>query len=146
MSDFSRATIYDRFYTRVAETIGNSTKERMLITTFKFGASTLYVDRTTTPPTLLPIPDTAAGVSWFFTGQTECIVDQGRVLVRCRMPAGSLVTPQELICVGIFDTQNNLIAMLQSLPDWLTPTDEHVAYGYLDFPNLGANPPTAPSA
>lgn len=139
--DFSRATILPKFYERLGQTIAG-TGTPMVITSFKFGYG--YIDETTNPPTFLQVPDTITAIpAAFYTGNTECLYDSGRVLVRCHMPAGGVATPKKMSMAGFFDGQGNLVAVLQNLPDWLTPTDDHTAYGYLDLPNLGANPPTA---
>lgn len=140
-TEFSRATILPKFYDRIAGTIAG-TETPMVITSFKFGHG--YIDETTNPPTFLQVPDTITAIpAAFYTGTTECLAADGRVLVRCHMPVGGVSTPKKMSMAGFYDGQGNLIAVLQSLPDWLTPTDDHIAFGYLDFPNLGDNPPTA---
>lgn len=138
---FKKSTLLNKFYDRVAGTLAG-VEPCVRISEFRFGHG--FVDESTTPPTFLPVDpelDTLPGV--FHTGTPEMLKAEGRVLVRCKIPAGVLVEPQKFSLIGLYDSEGFLLAVMQDLPDWLTPADEHTAYAYLDFPHLGENPPTA---
>ena len=135
------STLLNKFYDRVAGTLAG-TEPCVRIAEFRFGHG--FVDEITEPPTFQAVDrelTTLPGV--FFTGTPEMIKSDGRVLIRCKMPAGVLTESHKHSLTGLYDSEGYLIAVMQDLPDWMTPADEHTVYGYLDFPHLGENPPTA---
>jgi hypothetical protein len=139
-ADYKRSTLLSKFYDRIAGTLAG-TEPCVRIGQFRFGHG--FVDESTSPrPTFQPIPgDLEAVPGEFFSGTPEMLKADGRVLVRCRLPKGSVTEPQKFSIIGLYDTEGNLLAVMQDLPDWITPDDSHTAYGYLDFPHLGENPP-----
>lgn len=143
---YKRSTLLTAFYDRIAGAL-SGTEPCVKIAEFRFGHG--FVDEATLDPetglpTLLPIPsDLSALPGEFFTGIPQMQKSDGRVLVRCHFPAGSVAQPHKFSLIGLYDEQGNLLCVMQDLPDWLTPSDEHTAYGYLDFPHLGETPPTA---
>lgn len=143
---YKRSSLLTKFYDRVAGAI-SGTEPCVKFAQFGFGHG--FVDEATLDPetglpTLLPIPpDLTALPGEFFTGVPQMQKADGRVLVRCYFPVDSVVQPQKFSLIGLYDEQGNLLCVMQNLPDWLTPSDEHTAFGYLDFPHVGENPPTA---
>lgn len=143
---YKRSTLLTKFYDRIAGAL-SGTEPCTRIAEFRFGYGFIdeaNPDPATDLPALLPVPsDLAALPGEFFVGTPQMQKSDGRVLVRCHFPTGSVTEPKKYNLTGLYDQQGNLLAVMQDLPDWLTPSDEHTTYGYLDFPHLGETPPTA---
>ena len=141
---YSAAKMLTAYYERNAQSLAGNDVSCPKIATFKFGHDDTLIDESTTIPTLLPIPpsfDLLEGE--FFTGTAEVSTSGGRVIVKCHLPAGSLAVPHKYSITTLHDTDGTMLAVMHGLPDWITPTDEHITYGYLDFPHLSDDPPTA---
>lgn len=140
VEDYKRATLLDAYYNRVAGSLAAQNACPQIVF-FSFGHG--YVDETVDPPALqAPPSDLAATPNEFFRAEAEVIAVDGRVLVKCFFPEGSVSEPKKYSLTTLHDMDGTPIAVMQDLPDWLTPSDEHTVYGYLDFPTLGPNAPT----
>ena len=140
MAVYSKAQMLTAYYERMAQSIADN-GPCPKIKEFRFGNG--YIDESVDPPELLPIP---AGMSIlpgeFFTGVPEVQSSGGRVIVKCQLPPGGVTSPKKYSLTTLHDADGTILAVMQDLPDWITPTDEHVTYGYLDFPHLSEDPPT----
>lgn len=139
--DWKSAKILPRFYDNYARSlIGEGACRR--IAKFKMGHG--YVDESSTPPVFQEIPDDLSDIPGvFFEGTPELTYSDGRVLARCHLPQGSVTAPNKYSLTGLYDDQDELIAVCLDLPDWIVPSDWHTTYAYIDFPNVGENPPEA---
>lgn len=132
------AKLFDRFYDGIGnDMIGG---ERRYIAKFKFGYG--YVDDSQEPPALLDVPDGLTEIpSVLFEGVPELSYSDGRILVRCHMPQGSLTEPKRYSMTGIYDNMGDLLAVTNDLPAWLVPSTRHTAYAYIDFPHVADDAP-----
>ncbi|MBE0507906.1 MAG: hypothetical protein IBX50_14540 [Marinospirillum sp.] len=141
MATYSAAKMLTAYYERTAQSVASNGNCPRIVE-FRFGHG--YVDETTDPPTLLPIPSDLNTVPGeFYTGIPEVESSGGRVIVKCTLPPGGVTVPHKYSITTLHDDDGTILAAMQDLPDWITPTDEHVAYGYLDYPHLSENPPAA---
>lgn len=129
-----QATIMDRYYDLISlSAIGQESGHKFEIASFKFGYG--FVDESGDEPILLPVPsDTSAIGGVFFTGTPQLSYSNGRILLRCEMPKGSIPQGQvkhSSIC-GVFDKNDNLLCAMVSPPAWLTEDDLHVVESYID--------------
>lgn len=140
---YSAAKMLTAYYEKNAQAlVGNGGCPRVF--SFKFGHDESLIDESTPIPTLLPIPhdfDFLEGE--FFSGEVEAQASGGRVIVKCKLDAGILAEPKKYSLTTLHDTDGTILAVMHDLPDWVTPTDEHTTYGYLDFPHISDDPPTA---
>lgn len=130
----AHASLMDRYYDLSGlSSIGQQVGSKFEIASFKFGYG--FVDESGPVPILLPIPsDTASIGGVFFTGVPQMSYSNGRLLLRCEMPKGSIATGQtkhSSVC-GIFDKDDNLLAATVTQPSWLTEDDLHVIEAYID--------------
>lgn len=139
--EYSKAQMLTAYYERQAQSVADN-GPCPKIKEFRFGHG--FIDESDpNNPVLLPIPpDINTLPGEFFVGTPEVESSGGRVIVKCEMTAGSVTEPKRYSLTSLHDADGTMLAIMQDLPDWITPTDEHVAYGYLDFPHLSENPPT----
>lgn len=139
--DWKSAKILPHFYDRIGQAlIGAGPCPK--IVKFKMGHG--YVDESVEPPALLEIPDDLADIpNVFFEGVPELVHSDGRVLSKCHLPQGSVLEPRKYSMTGLYDDQDQLVAVCIDLPDWIVPSDWQTTYAYIDFPNVGENPPEA---
>ena len=145
MSEFKNSTLLTAYYDRIASSLASLTSCPKLYK-FKFGNG--YIDESVDPPALLPVPTDPEPTDIpdpFFEAvfaPEDVSYSDGRIILKCFMPVGSVAEPKKYSVTGIYDQDDNLLIVMQDLPDWLTPEDEHTAYCFIDFPNIGENPPT----
>lgn len=101
----------------------------------KFRLGYGLVNDAVNPPVLLPIPDdleVLPGV--FFVGAPQSAASDNRALFACPVPAGSVAVPTRYSCIGLYDQDDDLVAVGVTLPEWLTPDKDYTARPYIDFP------------
>jgi hypothetical protein len=106
------------------------------ITRFRLGYG--LVDESGETPVLQAIPDnleTLPGV--FFEGVPASAASEGRALFTCAAPAGSVNMPTRYSCVGLYDQDDDLVAVGVRLPMYLTPDEDYTARPFIDFPSEG---------
>jgi hypothetical protein len=87
------------------------------------------------PPVILSVPaDLEAVPGALYTGDVETEYSNGNVVVKCVVPPGAVSEPRKVNVYGVYDQDNDLVAISVTLPDWMTPTETHVAYPTLNFP------------
>lgn len=127
------AKLFARFYDGIGDAmIGGQCRH---IAKFKFGFG--YLDDAQDPPALLDVPDSLTDIpNVLFEGVPDLSYSDGRILVRCHMPQGSLVGPKRYSMTGLYDNMGDLIAVTNDLPAWLVPSTRHTTYAYVDFPHV----------
>lgn len=139
--NWKSAKIMPRFYNSIARAmIGEGGCRK--IATFKMGYG--YLDDTVSPPTILEVEDDLEDIpNVFHEGVPTLTFRDGRILARCHMPDGSVTEPRHYSLTGLYDDQGDLVAVSVDLPTWVVPSDRHTTFTYVDFPNVGDNPPVA---
>jgi len=133
------AKLLPRFYDSIARSLIGAAPCRPIV---KFKAGHGYVDESVDPPVFLEVPDDLIDVpNVFYEGTPELAHSDGRILARCHIPKGSVTDPRKYSMTGLYDDQGSLVAVCLDLPDWLVPSDWHTTFAYIDFPNVGENPP-----
>lgn len=142
--DYQNATLLTALYERYAQSAARKQPGLQLFEA-RFGHG--YIDEGKTPPMFQSVPaDLSVVPNEFYSIELtdeDLTCSDGRIIIRCRFPIGSVNEAKKFSMVGIYDQLGTLVAVMQDLPDWLTPTDEHTVYAYLDFPHLGETPPEA---
>ncbi|GAB6035889.1 hypothetical protein JCM15519_04480 [Fundidesulfovibrio butyratiphilus] len=106
------------------------------ITKFRLGYG--LVDESGDTPALQAIPDdldTLPGV--FFEGAPTPAASEGRALFVCPVPAGSVPVATKYSCIGLYDQDDDLVAVGLRLPTWITPDSDYTARPFIDFPTEG---------
>lgn len=86
-------------------------------------------------PVLLPIPPDLAEITHeFYRGFIEAQYSNGTTLCKCEIPQGAVGSPVRHNLIGIYDQDGDLIAVCQTLPDWVTPTEIYRAFPAITFP------------
>lgn len=133
--------VFPRFYDKIGLSILGK-RDAPRIKTFKMGYG--FVDTGLTPPGLLALPDTENDIpDVFFSDSPVMEYGDRRILVACRLPQGALAESKHYNLTGLFDDEGDLVAVTQDLPVWISPSDRYTVYTYIDFPNVGDNPPEA---
>lgn len=135
------ARILPRLYDSIAQAMIGEGSCREIVK-FKMGYG--YVDSASSPPELLQVPDNLNDIPGvFFEGTPVLNYKDGRILVSCHMPNGSVTEPHHYNLTGLYDDLDRLVAVTVDLPTWVVPSDRHTAYTYIDFPSVGPNAPEA---
>lgn len=139
--NWQSAKIMPRFYDSIARAMIGEGGCRH-IAKFKMGYG--YLDESTTPPEILEVEDDLEDIpNVFFEGVPVLHYQDGRILARCHMPDGSVNEPRQYSLTGLYDDQDNLIAVSVDLPAWVVPSNRHTTFTYVDFPHIGGNAPVA---
>lgn len=86
-------------------------------------------------PRLLPIPANMKEIpNEFYRGIVEAQYADGVTLCKCEIPQGAVGAPVKHNLIGIFDGEGELVAVCQTLPDWVTPTEIYRAFPAITFP------------
>lgn len=86
-------------------------------------------------PVLLPIPaDMEEIPGEFHRGNIEVQYSNGTVLCTCQIPRGAVSEPVRHNLIGIYDQDDDLVAVCSTLPDWVTPEEIYRAYPAVTFP------------
>jgi hypothetical protein len=106
------------------------------LTTFKAGLG--YIDENVPEgesPTVLPIPyDLGEVPGVFYEGAIEASYADGSTVCKCTIPAGGVSDPKKCSVFGLYDQDDELVAVCVSLPDWVSPSDQYTAYPSINFP------------
>lgn len=127
------ARILPAFYNGVARSLAGESASCFRVTAFRFGYG--FVDDAQVPTDI----DTLPGV--FFEGTPTMSYVDGRLMIRCHMPLKSVTEPAPYTLTGLYDQDDNLIAVAKDMPLWLSPVTLHTTYVYIDFPTVVPNPP-----
>ena len=102
----------------------------------KFGLGYGLVDESTTPPTIQDIPcDLDKVPEEFFTQELEkddFVFTDGRLLIRMT-PTVRVDEPHKFSVTGIYDQDDDLVAVSVDLPDWVTPAEMLHLNGYITY-------------
>lgn len=86
-------------------------------------------------PVLLNIPpDLAAVPSEFYRAPVEVAYSDGVTLCKCEIPKNAVVTPVRHNLIGVYDQDDELVAVCTTLPDWVTPDEIYRAFPAITFP------------
>lgn len=139
--NWQSAKIMPRFYDSIAQAMIGEGGCRKIVK-FKMGYG--YLDESVSPPEILDVEDSLLDIpNVFYEGVPALEFRDGRILASCHMPDGSVNEPRQYSLTGLYDDLDNLIAVSVDLPAWVVPTNRHTTFTYVDFPHVGANPPTA---
>ena len=132
------AEIMPRFYELTALGAGGLGSP-FKIAKFKFGHDPALVNESGDVPSLRNIPDDMRDIANVFYEKnfnikTDVIYSKGRLLFRCRMPEKAVTAPQKHSLTGLYDTNDNLVAISLDLPDWITPSDSGDVHLYINYP------------
>lgn len=136
MSDdnaFQRSKLTNKYYEKVAKSAAGSG----VCPKFEyFMAGFGYVDRTDPDnPILLDIPATITEIpNVFYRGLVTAEYSNGQTVCCCEIPVGAVSTKTKYNLIGIFDQEDDLVAVCSILPDWITPTESDKTYPTLTFP------------
>lgn len=131
------AELLPRFYEKNALSIAGKAPHFKIVK-FKFGHDPALVDTTTTPPTLTKFNPAHTDIKNVFHEGTfaadDIIWSNGRLMFRCVMPENTLSAPKQYSQTGLYDANDNLIAVSIDLPDWITPEEGVTTHPYINFP------------
>lgn len=95
----------------------------------------LVDDSDSANPILQPIPPDMEEIPLeFYRGEVEASYSDGVALCKCEIPQGAVGTPVRHNLVGVTDQDGELVAVCQTLPDWVTPTEIYRAFPAITFP------------
>lgn len=95
----------------------------------------LVDDSDSAMPQLLPISGSMSEIpNEFYRGICEVEFSKGMVICKCEIPQSAVSEPVRHNLVGIFDQDSELIAICQTLPDWVTPSEVYRAFPTVTFP------------
>lgn len=103
----------------------------------RFGMGYGYIDDSTNPPTLEPIPDDLSVIpNEFYSGTfsaDDFVYNNGLLMMRCHMPRGGISESKQYSVIGIYDEQDNLLAASVTLPSWVS-SDEAIGINvYINY-------------
>lgn len=132
---WQQARLLNKYYEKVGKAaagVAGSQCPRFTL----FGAGFGYVDETDpNNPDLLPIPaDLTKVPSEFYKDQVTVSYSKGVTLCKCEIPNNAVDKPVRHNLIGIYDQDNELVAVCTTLPDWITPTEIYRAYPAITFP------------
>ena len=132
-TNWQSSKILNTYYEKVARAaagIGSCP----VITSFKAGFG--YVDETDpAAPFIEELPGGIDSVpAVFYEGGATAQYSNGIVAVVCQIPLGAVSEPTRFSVVGIYDQDDELIAISVTLPDWITPNETYDIYPTLTFP------------
>lgn len=130
---WQQSRLLNRYYEKVGlAAIGKGSCPHF--TEFRAGYG-LVDDADSSHPVLKPIPPNLTDIpSEFYRGLVESSFSNGVVLCKCEIPQGAVGTPVRHNLIGIFDQEGDLVAVCQTLPDWVTPTEIYRAFPAVTFP------------
>lgn len=86
-------------------------------------------------PKLLPIPASLEELPGeFYRGGIETQFADGVTLCKCEIPQAAVGAPVRHNLIGIYDQDSELVAVCQTLPDWVTPSEIYRAFPAVTFP------------
>jgi hypothetical protein len=129
---WKRAEIQTRLYDKIGQSLtGVGPCPRVA----SFAAGYGHIDETTNPPTLESLPLSASEVPGFITsGIPEASMSDGRALFVCAIPEDAVSAPQKCNIIGLYDQDDELVALASFLPEWLAPGKRYENFVYITFP------------
>lgn len=86
-------------------------------------------------PVLLAIPANMADIpNEFYRGLVDVAYNNGTTICKCEIPQQAVGSPVRHNLIGIYDQDSELVAVCQTLPDWVTPTEIYRAFPAITFP------------
>lgn len=138
MSDSSpkiwqQAKLLNRYYAKVGRAAtGDGACPRF--TEFRAGYG-LVNDSDPANPVLERIPPNMNDIpNEFYRSLVETSYSEGVALCQCEIPQGAVGAPVRHNLIGVFDQDGDLVAVCQTLPDWVTPTEIYRAFPAITFP------------
>ena len=130
---WQQSRLLNRYYEKVGlAAIGKGACPHF--TEFRAGYG-LVKDEDSANPILESIPANMQEIpNEFYRGLVESSFSNGVVLCKCEIPQGAVGTPVRHNLIGILDQDGDLVAVCQTLPDWVTPTEIYRAFPALTFP------------
>jgi hypothetical protein len=132
---FQSAIILDRFYEKVGRAAAGIGQCPRII---KFKAGYGYLNESVPegkPPEILSVPyDLEEVPEPFYTGSVDAQFSNGSTLVKCTIPEGGIATSKRCSVIGLYDQDEELVAMCVALPDWVKPSQEYTVYPSINFP------------
>lgn len=130
---WQQAKLLNRYYEKVGRAAaGDGRCPRF--TEFRAGYG-LVIDTDPANPILAPIPPNMKEIpNEFYRGLVDISYSDGVVLCKCEIPQGAVGTPVRHNLIGVFDQDGDLVAVCQTLPDWVTPTEIYRAFPAISFP------------
>ena len=130
---FQRSKLLNRYYEKVAKAaagIGHCPRF------WEFGAGFGLVDQSDVAhPKLLDIPANMSEVpNEFYRAELTAEYSQGVTMCACEIPAGAVSEPVQYNLIGIYDQDNELVAVCTTFPDWVTPTEAERVMPALAYP------------
>ncbi|EKQ3696062.1 hypothetical protein QRC94_003767 [Vibrio vulnificus] len=132
------AILLPMFYEKVGKSAGGISRH-FQFSTFKLGHDPDLIDETGSTAFIKDISDMSALTikNVFYVGNIvpeNVAWDNGRLIMKLEMPAGEISEPKRHSQTGIYDLDDDLIAVAIDLPDWLTPTEPFEIRPYINFP------------
>lgn len=129
---WKRAEIQTRLYEKIGRSlVGVGPCPRIT----RFAAGYGLVDESTDPPTLTELPLAAEDVpAVIFSGAPVASMSDGRALFLCAIPEDAVAEPAKCTVIGLYDQDDELVALASFLPEWLTPGKRYENLVYITFP------------
>lgn len=129
---WKRAEIQTRLYDKIGQSL---TGVGPCPQVASFVAGYGHIDETTSPPTLQELPLDATSVPGaIYSGVPEASMSDGRALFVCAIPEDAVTAPEKCTVIGLFDQDDDLVALASFLPEWLTPGKRYENFVYITFP------------
>lgn len=130
---YQRSKLLNRYYEKVGKAAAGIGHCPRFV---QFQAGYGLVD-TSNPnaPVLLNIPPNMTEVPEpFYQGLVQVEYSNGVTLCKCEIPVGAVSEPTKYNLIGIYDQDDDLVAVCTTFPDWVTPTEADRSYPALTFP------------
>lgn len=131
---WKKALLLPRFYERSALSASGI---QPVLKFAKFGLGYGYINESTSPPTPEEIPDNLSKIpNEFYTGtftSDDFVYNNGLLMMRCQMPRGSISEPKQYSMVGIYDEQDNLLAVSVTVSSWVSPDEAVGVNAYINY-------------
>lgn len=133
--EWKRTTILPRLYWKLARAFCDQLPCPR-IRAFRLGYG--YIDDSGATPQIQTIPDDLADIpAVFFAGTPESAASDGRALFSCVVPEGAVAVPTRCSMLGLYDQDDELVAVAQFLPAWINPDEANTYRPFIDFPTEG---------
>lgn len=130
---WQQAKLLNRYYEKVGlAAVGKGSCPHF--TEFRAGYG-LVNDNDPANPILLPIPPNIKEIpNEFYRGLVDSSYSDGVALCKCEISQGAVGIPVRHNLIGVYDQDGDLVAVCQTLPDWVTPTEIYRAFPAITFP------------
>lgn len=130
---WQQAKLLNRYYEKVGlAAVGKGVCPHF--TEFRAGYG-LVNDTDPANPVLEPIPPNLTEIpNEFYRGLVDSSYSDGVALCKYEIPQGAVGVPVRHNLIGVYDQDGDLVAVCQTLPDWVTPTEIYRAFPAITFP------------